>query len=213
MKSTKFENIQLTWFGHASFQIKSDIVIYIDPYVLPETEKIEKADLVLATHDHYDHCSADKIERLKKTGTIIITTDACAKILKRNVRKVKPGDEVDVKGCGIKAVPSYNINKPFHPVGQNVGYIITIKGYRIYHAGDTDFIPEMAEIKTDIALLPIGGTYTMNIKEAAEAAAKIKPKVVIPMHYNYLKGLSADANLFKEEVHKLDPDIEVRILG
>ena len=114
---------------------------------------------------------------------------------------VRPGDEIEIEGIRIKAVPSYNIGKPFHPKGKGVGYVIEMDGKKIYHAGDTDAIPEMREIEVDIALLPIGGTYTMDDIEASEAVKNlIKTKVVIPMHYNYLEGLEKDPNRFKELV-------------
>ena len=207
----KFRNVDIEWLGHATFLIRGEgKVIYFDPFVLPENP--EKADLILITHDHFDHCSPDKVERIKKEDTSIITTQRAANKLNGNLRVIKEGDELTEKGVRVKAVPAYNIGKSFHPRGTGVGFIIELSGTRIYHAGDTDFIPEMSSIKTDIALLPIGGTYTMNEEEAARAALTIKPKLVIPMHYNYIDGTSADPNNFKQIIQTNNPEIRVEIL-
>ena len=129
-----------------------------------------------------------------------------------NVKTMKEGDEIIEKGIKIKAVPAYNIEKNFHPKGSGIGFIVEIEGTRIYHAGDTDLIPEMSNIKTDIALLPIGGTYTMNEEEGARAALKIKPKIAIPMHYGYISGTFAEPNRFKELIQEENPAIRVEIL-
>ena len=207
----KFEDVEISWLGHATFMIKGGgKVIYFDPFVLPENP--EKADLILITHDHYDHCDPEKVEKLKKPDTVIITTPKAAEKLSGNVKTMREGDEIIEKGIKIKAVPAYNIGKSFHPRGLGLGFIIEIRDKKIYHAGDTDLIPEMSNIKTDVALLPIGGTYTMNEEEAAKAALTIKPRLVIPMHYNYIDGTSADPNHFKQIVQSSNPEIRVEIL-
>jgi len=207
----KFENVDIRWLGHATFMIRGEgKIIYFDPFVLPENP--EKADLILITHDHYDHCDPEEVEKLKKAGTIIITTPKAAGKLSGNVKTIKEGDEIIEKGIKIKAVPAYNIEKNFHPKGSGIGFIVEIEGTRIYHAGDTDLIPEMSNIKTDIALLPIGGTYTMNEEEGARAALKIKPKIAIPMHYGYISGTFAEPNRFKELIQEENPAIRVEIL-
>lgn len=186
----------ITWLGHASFRIEGpEGVVYIDPWKL---EDGPKADLILVTHDHYDHCVPEDIKKITKVGTSIVTTASCANKLTGDVRTVKAGDKITVKGIAIEVVPAYNIGKTFHPkTAGGVGYIITIGGRRIYHAGDTDLIPEMSAIQTDVALLPVGGTYTMTAEEAADAANRIKPAVAVPMHWGDIVGSRADAERFK----------------
>jgi len=194
-------NVKIDWLGHASFKITNKRVIYIDPYNVPSEEK---ADIILITHSHYDHCSIEDVKGIVKDGTIIIIPPDCQSKLSGiqgiNVYLAKPGKKIEAFGIIIEAVPAYNINKNFHEKSNEwVGYIINTDGKRIYHAGDTDFIPEMKEIKEiDIALLPVGGTYTMDASEAAKATNTIKPKVAVPMHYGSIVGSEKDAKRFKE---------------
>ena len=193
----EIDGLQLVWLGHSGFKIKSNsIVIYVDPYQIEETEK---ADVLLITHDHYDHCSKEDVEKILKKDTIIVCNEASAKKLGVQAKIIDVGKTIDVMGIKITAVPAYNIGKEFHPKGYGLGFIIDIAGKRIYHAGDTDVIPEMHNMgKIDVALLPVGGTYTMNAEEAVEAAEFIKPKIAIPMHYGSIVGSVEDAELFKE---------------
>ncbi|MBC8263158.1 MAG: MBL fold metallo-hydrolase [Anaerolineales bacterium] len=195
------ENIH--WLGHASFRIENDKTIYTDPIKLKG--KPPKADLILITHDHSDHCSPDDVAKLAKDDTIIVTIAAAAQKLKGDARVVKPGESLVVQGIPIETVPAYNVSKfrspgvPFHPKESgHVGFIITVGGVRIYHAGDTDVIPEMDDFEVDIALLPVGGTYTMTADEAAEAANRIQPKVAIPMHHSDIVGSVKDAQRFRD---------------
>jgi L-ascorbate metabolism protein UlaG (beta-lactamase superfamily) len=197
------ENI--TWLGHDAFKIKDDKVIYIDPL---ELEDGEPADLILITHDHYDHCSPQDIAKILTDETEIITIAACAKKLGGRVHRVKPGDRLTVKGVDIEVVSAYNTNKRFHPQGAgHVGFVVTVGGQRIYHAGDTDYIPGMQKIKADIALLPVCGVYVMTAEEAAKAAEAIQPKVAVPMHYGSMVGSAQDAQRFKKLC-----SVEVQIL-
>ena len=192
------------WLGHDSFRIDGEgVVIYLDPYRLKEGPK---ADLILITHDHQDHASPADVAKIQKPDTVIVTIAKAAEKLTGEIKTVKPGDELTVKGVKIKAVPAYNVNKfrspgvPFHPKeAGHVGYIITVKGVRIYHTGDSDFIPEMKDLAPDVALLPVSGTYVMTAEEAFEAAAAIHPKVAIPMHVGEGIGSLADAQRFKEK--------------
>jgi L-ascorbate metabolism protein UlaG (beta-lactamase superfamily) len=192
------------WLGHDSFRIEGDgVVIYTDPWQL---EGGPKADVILITHDHGDHCSPADVDKLKKQDTIIITiADAAAK-LSGSIRVVKPGEELTVKGIPIRTVPAYNLNKfrspgvPFHPrEAGHVGFVFVVEGRRIYHAGDTDNIPEMAGIDVDVAMLPVSGIYVMTADEAVGAAERIKPKVAIPMHVGRGIGSLQDAESFKEK--------------
>lgn len=185
-------------------------VIYFDPFVLPEEP--EKADLILITHEHYDHCSPENVNKIKKENTLIVANETSARKLEGNVRVMKGREILEVNGVKIYSVPAYNVNKPFHPKGSGLGFIVEVGGTRIYHAGDTDFIPEMNDIEVDVALLPIGGTYTMDIDEAVKATLAIKPKIVIPMHYGHIEGTEADPEIFKEKVISATRDIQVMIL-
>ena len=185
------------WLGHASVRIEGDKIIYIDPWKLKKGGL--KADIILITHDHYDHCSVEDVEKIKKEDTKIVAHSLCKDRLKGEVYFVKPGDKLKLWDIEIEAVPAYNIGKKFHPKEyQGLGYIVTTKGVRIYHAGDTDYIPEMENIETDIILLPIGGTYTMNVEEAVKAVNTIKPRLAIPIHYGSIVGSQSDAQKFKE---------------
>jgi L-ascorbate metabolism protein UlaG (beta-lactamase superfamily) len=180
-------NLSLKWLGHASFRIKAgERIICIDLY---ETEPSEKADLILVTHSHPDHCDASKIKKVCKQGTVIIAPEDCVSKIGGSVKTLKPGQETTVGSTVIRAVEAYNYKRfrspghPFHPKGAGVGYLITAEGETIYHAGDTDFVPEMKQLgHVDVALLPSGGTYTMDNAEAAEAALAINPRIVVPIH-------------------------------
>ena len=196
IEAVAVENIQ--WLGHDSFLITAgNILIYIDPWKLPEGSL--KADIILVTHDHYDHCSPSDIAALQKDDTEIICCPDSKNKLSGKIHTIGPGDTLTVKGIGISAVPAYNVNKKFHPQAKNwVGYIVNIGSVKIYHAGDTDFIPEMKDFSCDIALLPVSGTYVMTAKEAVEAAKAIGAKVNIPMHYADIVGSEADAEYFKK---------------
>ncbi|GIW48376.1 MAG: metal-dependent hydrolase [Deltaproteobacteria bacterium] len=191
------ENVALSWLGHASFRIEfGDKVIYIDPWKI---KRKEEASLVLITHSHFDHLSVDDVKRVQGSGTVIVATRDSASKLKGDIRIVKPGDSVTVNDIGIEAVPAYNIGKSYHPKSNGwVGFILDLGGTRIYHAGDTDAIPEMKKIKADVALLPVGGTYTMTAQEAAEIANEFKPKTAIPMHWGTIVGSREDAERFKD---------------
>lgn len=189
---------KIHWLGHDAFRIDADKVIYIDPYQLEAGEP--KADIILITHDHFDHYSPDDVKKLLKAGTTVVSIAAVTqKVRGAAVETVKPGDKVMVQGIDIEAVPAYNVDKQFHPKSAgHVGFIVTVDGVRIYHAGDTDFIPEMANFRTDIALLPVSGTYVMTADEAVKAAGAIKPKLAIPMHYGAIVGGLSDAQRFAQ---------------
>jgi len=197
---------KIKWLGHASFQIKNSKTIYVDPW---ELKISDPADIILITHQHYDHCSPEDIAKIQKEDTVIIAPEDCVQKLSGNIKAIKPQEALDIEGVKIEATAAYNLNKAFHPKTNSwVGFIVSLDDTRIYHAGDTDLIPEMDNIKADIVLLPVGGTYTMNAKQAAECANKINPKVAIPMHYGSIVGSSANAEEFKKLCNA-----EVRILS
>ena len=189
------ENIK--WLGHAGFKIKGDKTVYIDPFKINETEP---ADIIIITHEHFDHLSPEENKKIQAGKTIIVTTLDCFSKVSGNVKTISPGKTIEVDGIKIEAVPAYNTNKHFHPKSNGwMGVVLTINGKRIYHAGDTDSIPEMASLKNiDVALLPVSGTYVMTAEEAADAANRIMPKVAVPMHYNSIVGTTADAEKFKK---------------
>lgn len=195
------------WLGHDAFRITGEKTIYTDPFRLTDGQK---ADIILISHEHYDHCSPGDVAKIQGPDTIVIAPPDCVEKIKGKTKAVKPGEKLNVHGIDIEVVPSYNINKKFHPKEKAwVGYVFKVNGKRIYHAGDSDYIPEMKNIKADIALLPVGGTYTMTADEAAKAALDIKPEVAIPMHYGSVVGKEADAEKFRKD---LEGKINVVIL-
>lgn len=191
------------WLGQATVKISiPGKTIYIDPY---QIKKSDQADIILITHSHSDHLSLDDIAKVSSDQTIFMAPNDCLKQLKNIPAErtivSEPGLKKQFKDITIEAVPAYNIIKTnFHPKSNRwVGYIITLHGIRIYHAGDTEKIPEMKKFYCDIAMLPLGQTYTMNsVEEAAEAALDVNAGVAIPIHYGLYEGQESDAQKFKE---------------
>ncbi|MCS7180185.1 MAG: MBL fold metallo-hydrolase [bacterium] len=197
----------IRWLGHASILITiGGKNIYIDPWKLIKDQP--KGDLILITHSHYDHFSPDDINKVIKNDSVIIGPHDILKIKLGEKIEIKPGQEVNLNWCKVRAIPAYNVNKNFHPKSNNwCGYIIEIEGKKIYIAGDTDFVPEMKEIKVDVAIVPIGGTYTMTAEEAANAINTIKPQIAIPYHYGDIVGSDKDVKLFSSFV--LNSKVEI----
>jgi L-ascorbate metabolism protein UlaG (beta-lactamase superfamily) len=196
--------VSIRSLGHASFQIKADgKVVYIDLRKYGNVvETTEKADLILVTHAHADHCSTEKINKVCSKNTVVVAPKQSASKIGGTVKTLRPNEEALYGSIKVKAVEAYNVKrfrspgKPWHPKGYGVGYLITIEGKTIYHAGDTDFIPEMKKLgRVDVALLPTGDKYTMDNTDAAEAAIAIDPKFVVPMH-----RWETDPKEFEEEV-------------
>lgn len=206
------ENVQV--LCHSSILIKKGKVIYIDPFRIKET--YNDADIIMITHDHYDHYSEEDIEKIRKEGTKIVLPIGLEEkamnigFKKENIIVVKPNQQHNIEQIKIETIPSYNIGKKFHPKENNwVGYILEIEGIRYYVPGDTDITEENKEVKCDVAFMPVGGTYTMNSKEAAELTNEIKPKVVVPIHYGEVVGSNKDAIDFANRISK---EIKCKIL-
>lgn len=182
-------SVRVTWLGHASVLLACEtFTVYVDPWKVAPT--LSKADLVLITHEHYDHFSAEDIARISTPQTRIAGPMAIPLITDR----LKPGDTLTVGAAAIEAVPAYNIEKEFHPRrNQWVGYLITLGGKRFYHSGDTDRIPEMQGLRADVVFLPVGGTYTMDAQAATQTVQDIQPELVIPIHYGDIVGTRQDA--------------------
>ncbi len=189
-------------FTHSSIRIKGNsTTIYIDPFKI--REEFRDADYVFITHQHYDHFSIEDILKVATKDTILVVPESMvddAKEIERRVKEivtVRPGESKEISGLSVEAIPAYNNIKPFHPKRAGwVGYILTVDGKRIYIAGDTGLTRESKHVKCDIALVPIGGTYTMDARKAADLINTIKPEVVIPIHYGSVVGKPHDADTF-----------------
>lgn len=216
----KVGDLELKWLGHSGFLIKNSKVIYIDPFKIKSN--LPKADLILITHSHYDHCSVEDLEKVVKEGTrIVCTPDSQSKIARFQVpirmEVLDLGQDLDLGQIKILTVPAYNIDKTFHNKEDGgVGFILRIDDIIIYHAGDTDLIPEMEKLtgfnqqgKTFVALLPIGGRFTMSPEEAYEAVKLIKPTISIPMHWGSTIGTKEDAEEFKSLCEEYGFNVEI----
>lgn len=206
------ENVEV--LCHSSIKINKEKVIYIDPFKIDKN--YNDADIIFITHDHYDHYSEDDIEKIKKNDTVIVAPEELlTKLLRKRFRQdyiitVTPDEQDMVEGIKFETVPAYNTDKQFHPKENEwVGYIIELNGYRYYIAGDTDIAEENKKVKCDVAFVPVGGTYTMDFKEAAFLINEIKPKIAVPIHYGSVVGTKQDAEDFKRLLH---PEIKCEIL-
>lgn len=198
------DNIEV--LTQSCIRIKARVgTIYLDPFRM--NEEPHDADFILITHDHYDHFSPEDIEKAGKSDTVLVVpekmrskADDVAAIVGR-IETVKPGIYREINGLEFETVPAYNTLKPFHPKNAEwVGYILRLDGERIYIAGDTDATKEARAVKCDIALVPIGGTYTMDAKKAAELVNTIRPDVAIPTHYGSIVGSVSDEEVFAQYV-------------
>ena len=189
-------------------------VVYIDPFRIKK--EYHDADIILITHEHYDHYSEEDINKVRKEDTILVVTeDLKERALSNGFRKEKviavaPNQIYEVEGLKIETIPAYNTDKKFHPRDNHwVGYIIEINGIRYYIAGDTDITEENRKVDCDVAFVPVGGTYTMDYKQAAKLINEMKPKIVVPIHYGEIVGTRKDAEKFSE---LLDKDIGCQFL-
>ena len=198
------ENIKVLY--HSSIRINKEKVIYIDPFKIDND--YNDADIIFITHGHYDHYSEEDINKVKKEETIMVAPcDVAEKLLqigikKDNIISIKPNEEYCTQGIKFETIPAYNINKQFHPKENGwVGYIIELEGKRYYISGDTDITEENKKVKCDVAFVPVGGTYTMTYKEAADLINEIKPKIAVPIHYGSIVGTKQDGIEFSKLVH------------
>ena len=188
---------EIEWLGHACFRIVGSRTVYFDPYRLEGRQK--PADIILCSHNHFDHFSVEDIRKIATPETHVFLTPDCMGNVPGVRHEMKPGDRREVLGVSIRAVPAYNIGKKFHPKENKwVGYVVTMDGQTIYHTGDSDFIPEMEGLEADVALLPVSGTYVMTAEEAAKAFKAMKAKRAIPMHYGAIVGGKEDADRFMQ---------------
>ncbi|HMK32703.1 MAG TPA: MBL fold metallo-hydrolase [Nitrosopumilaceae archaeon] len=212
----EYNGIKIRWYGHDTFTLERSVIICIDPYKL---SKSIHADIVLISHNHFDHMSLDDLKKILSKNTTIVAAKECidqlVKIPSKEKIGLSPGQEKIINDIKIKAIPAYNIDKinpdthkPFHPKEDNkIGFVISIGETSIYHTGDSDLIPEMNDLKPDILLVPVSGTYVMSAQEAARAVEKIKPKVAIPMHYGTIVGSENDAKEFRNMVKSCEVQI------
>lgn len=201
---------KIEWLGHDSFRLTGEKIVYIDPWKIENAA--HNADVVLITHDHFDHFVVEDIDKVRHAKTLVIGPEMLRGKIEGNVRLVKRGETLDADGIPLEVVPAYNLHpdrQKFHPDKYGgVGYIVTLNRTRIYHTGDTDAIPEMQNVRCDIMLVPVSGTYVCAPDEAIAAVKMVKPKLAIPMHWDSIVGTWQDANEFKEKV-----GVPVEILG
>lgn len=202
--------MKLERIAHACFRLtlSNGKVLYFDPYKIPKGAP--QADYIFASHDHYDHLDDSSVANVIKKDTLVVVPKTCTKAINAyKANGVSPRDKLKLNDLEVEAIPAYNPNKKYHPKqNQWVGFIISVEGKRILHAGDSDCIPEYAKIQNiDVALMPIGGTYTMDFAEGIQAASMIKPKIFVPMH-----EWDNDLEQFKSKMKKELPEIKVEIV-
>jgi len=212
----EYKGIKIRWYGHDTFTLEKGLTICIDPYKLSRSIH---PDIILISHNHFDHLSLDDLKKISSANTIIVAANECISQLSTITSKERigltPGQEKILNNIREGAIPAYNVDKinpdkrkPFHPKEDNkIGFVIDIEGVSIYHTGDSDLIPEMTDLKPDVLLVPVSGTYVMTAKEAAKAVEKIKPRIAIPMHYGTIVGSETDAKEFKDMVKSCEVQI------
>jgi len=223
METASFDGVDVEWFGHASVKLKDSdgFTVYVDPWSdVMGKEEYEGADLIISTHDHFDHFDKKMIQKLKKRDTVLVSTEESMSDVPEDVtsKVIQPDRSVKAKGHRVKGVHAYNVDKfreedqPFHPKGFCTGVIIELDGTTFYHLSDTDPIPEMDKLADiDVAFVPIGGKYTMDQEEALEAIKKFEPGKVVPIHYGTVEGTTADISKFERDL-ELETNSELVVL-
>ncbi|MFB6144141.1 MAG: MBL fold metallo-hydrolase, partial [Candidatus Nanohaloarchaea archaeon] len=205
--STSFDSVDVDWLEHASIKLQESdgFTVYVDPWSEPvsmdELRELDKADVIISTHDHFDHFDFKAIQALKKDDTVLVCTEESEDELPEDIsyKVIKPGRSVKANDLRVRGVPAYNVDKfrspgePFHPEGFCVGVVFELDGLTFYHASDTDPIDEMEDLSgIDVAFLPVGGHYTMDQDEAIDAINMVQPGKVVPIHYGYVDHTTAD---------------------
>ena len=199
-----------TWFRQSAYRFEGEgLTVYIDPWGVEDGAP--PADLILITHVHQDHFQPDLVEALSTDRTAKVAPHDVAGELKGNVTPVAPGESHTVAGVGFTTVPAYNTREEaldFHPRSNRwVGYVVDLGGTTYYHAGDTDHASELDDVKTDVAFLPVGGYYTMDVPEAAGLAKAISPRLAVPMHYGFVVGSKEDGDRFRDEASPVPVEV------
>lgn len=216
----RFRDVDIYWLGHDSFRVVAGgFVLYFDPYQIQVGEP--KADVVLVTHEHFDHCDPASIRRVSKPSTVVVAppiAKSCVAKAAANIVEISVGETKEVGRARVTAYPAYNVNKfrdparglVFHPRQDGrVSYLVEVGGVRLFHAGDSDFIPEFRDVKADVVFVPVSGVYVMTPQEAAEFINTVEPAVAIPMHYGSIVASRAEAEEFRRLVK---PSVQVVIL-
>lgn len=208
--SYEMNDVEISWIGHATMKVDGSKTVYIDPFSKAMNGDEERADVIIVTHSHFDHFDPDAIKKLSDNETVVVAKEGCeVEKIENSSLVINPGDDIEVRNIKVKAVPAYNKHRfrspgnPYHPQGEVMGVIVEMDGLKFYHAADTDYLNEMKGLEMeglDLAFLPIGGTYTMDVEEAVKAVEAIKPDRVIPIHYNLIDGTEADPQSFKGKV-------------
>ena len=201
---------RFTWYRQSAFRWQDDErTVYIDPWGTPGDAP--PADLIVITHAHHDHFQPEEIERLSRPTTQLVAPHDVAAELGGNVTPVAPGEAHEVAGVRFTTVPAYNIREEaldFHPQANRwVGYLLELAGTTYYHAGDTDHAPELSDVRADVAMLPVGGHYTMNVPEAAGLAKAIGPRMAVPMHFGFVVGSASDGERFADAASPVPVEI------
>ena len=205
-------DVKVHWANHATVMLEGSSIVYIDPYTRAMAGDYYQADIILVTHPHFDHFDPEAIRRLSMEDTVLLAKEGCdIGDFDFEARLMNPGDDEEVGDVEVRGVEAYNDHRfrnpgePFHDKGDCMGVVVKMDGKTFYHASDTDLIDEMNNLKSmdlDIAFLPIGGTYTMDVEEAVEAVERIEPEKVVPIHYNMIDGTEADVERFKRMVEQ-----------